>query len=132
MPILDKQNEEIVKKYESYISTFDGSSLMQSLNWAKVKFGWIQEAVYLEENDEIIAAMTVLLEKVPHTNMYLMYAPRGPVCDINNIELVKKLINEVEKLKEKYKIFLNLILLLNNTLQRLFFWLNVYYILFFH
>lgn len=106
MPILNKQNEEEVKKYESYISTYDGSSLMQSLNWAKVKFGWIQEAVYLEENDEIIAAMTVLLEKVPHTNMYLMYAPRGPVCDINNIELVKKLINEVEKLKEKYKIFL--------------------------
>lgn len=106
MPILNKQNEKQVKKYESYVSTYDGASLMQSLNWAKVKFGWIQEAVYLEENGEIIAAMTVLLEKVPHTNMYLMYAPRGPVCDINDIELVKRLINELEKLKEKYKIFL--------------------------
>lgn len=106
MPILDKQNEKQVKKYESYVSTFDGASLMQSLNWAKVKFGWIQEAVYIEENGEIIAAMTVLLEKVPHTKMYLMYAPRGPVCDINNIDLVNKLISELEKLKEKYNVFL--------------------------
>ena len=106
MPILDKQNEKEIKKYENFVSTYDGASLMQSLNWAKVKFGWIQEAVYIEENKKIIAAMTVLLEKVPHTNTYLMYAPRGPVCDINNIELVKRLVNELEKLKEKYNIFL--------------------------
>jgi len=106
MPILNKQNEKDVKRYEEYISSYDGSSLMQSLNWAKVKFGWIQEAVYIEEDGNIIAAMTLLLEKVPHTNSYLMYAPRGPVCDISNIELVKRLVVEAEKLKEKYKVFL--------------------------
>ena len=53
MPILNKQNEEEIKRYEKYISSYDGSSLMQSLNWARSKFGWIQEAVYLEENGEI-------------------------------------------------------------------------------
>ncbi len=106
MPILNKQNEEEVRRYESYISSYDGSSLMQSLNWAKSKFGWMQEAIYLEEDGTIVAAMTLLLEKVPHTNTYLMYAPRGPVCDINNIELVKKLVEETEKLRQKYKIFL--------------------------
>lgn len=105
MPILNKQNEEDVKRYEKFISEYDGSSLMQSLNWASVKFGWIQEAIYLEENNEIVAAMTLLLEKVPHTNTYFMYSPRGPVCDINDVETVKKLVIEAEKLKEKYKIF---------------------------
>ena len=48
MPILDKQNIEEVNKYEKYISSYDGSSLMQSLNWIKVKFNWIQEGVYIE------------------------------------------------------------------------------------
>ncbi|MDD3304150.1 MAG: peptidoglycan bridge formation glycyltransferase FemA/FemB family protein [Clostridia bacterium] len=106
MPILNQQNKEDVAKYEAYISQFDGASLMQSLNWAKVKFNWMQEGIYIEENGSIIAAITLLLQKVPHTNSYFMYAPRGPVCDLNNVELVKKLVKEVELLKDKYKIFL--------------------------
>lgn len=106
MPILDKQNEEQVKKYELFISSYEGSSLMQSIRWGKVKFDWIQEGVYIEENNEIIAAMTVLLQRVPHTKSYFMYAPRGPVCHVYDIELVKRLVKEAEKLREKYDIFL--------------------------
>ncbi len=107
MPILDKSNEQQVEKYEQFIKNYEGtSSLMQSLNWGKVKSNWIQEGVYLEENDKIIAAMTFLIEKVPHVNYYLMYSPRGPVCDISNVDLVNRLVNEAEKLREKYKIFL--------------------------
>lgn len=106
MPILNKQDKQEVKRYEEYIKNYDGASLMQSLNWAKVKNNWIQEAVFLEEGGIIIAAITLLLEKIPYTNYYFMYAPRGPVCNIYDIELVKRLIKEVELLKEKYKIFL--------------------------
>ncbi len=107
MPILNKQDDKKVKEYEEFIKKYEkGSSLMQSLNWGKVKFSWIQEGVYLEENGKIVAAMTVLLEKVPHTNYYLMYAPRGPVCDIYDMDVVKKLVIESETLRKKYKIFL--------------------------
>lgn len=107
MPILDKNNKEQVEKYEHFIKNYEsGSSLMQSLKWGRVKSNWIQEAVYIEEDGKIIAGITVLLEKVPHTNTYFMYAPRGPVCDISNIDLVNKLVDELEKLREKYKIFL--------------------------
>lgn len=106
MPILNKQDKEEVKRYEEYIKNYDGASLMQSLNWAKVKNNWIQEAVFLEEEGIIIAAITLLLEKIPYTNYYFMYAPRGPVCNIYDMELVKRLIKEVELLREKYKIFL--------------------------
>ena len=107
MPILDKQDEKKVSEYEKFIKSYEnGSSLMQSLNWGKVKFSWIQEGVYLEEDGKIVAAMTVLLERVPHTSSYLMYAQRGPVCDIYDISIVKRLIKEAEKLREKYKVFL--------------------------
>lgn len=107
MPILDKQDEKKVSEYENFIKSYEnGSSLMQSLNWGKVKFSWIQEGVYLEEDGKIVAAMTVLLERVPHTSSYLMYAPRGPVCDVYDISIVKSLIKEAEKLREKYKVFL--------------------------
>ena len=106
MPILNKENNEDLKKYENFVSSYAGSSLMQSIYWAKSKFEWTPEYVYIEENGKIIAAMSVLLKKVPHTKSYIAYSPRGPVCDIRNMELVDKLITEVEKLKEKYNIFL--------------------------
>lgn len=106
MPILDKANNEQVQKYENFVKEYNGSSLMQSINWANAKFGWKSEYVFLEEEGKIVAAMSILLEKVPYMNTYLMYCPRGPVCDISNIELVKNIIKEAEKLKEKYNIFL--------------------------
>lgn len=106
MPILDKKNNEQVKKYEKFIKEYKGSSLMQSINWANAKFGWKSEYVYIERDGNIIAAMSILLEKVPFINSYLMYCPRGPVCDITDIELVKELIKEAEGLKEKYNVFL--------------------------
>lgn len=105
MPILDKQNEVERNRYETFIKTYEGASLMQSLCWGKVKFNWEQEGVYLEENGEIVAAMTVLVEKVPRINSYLMYAPRGPVCDATHVDMVTRLVAEAEKLREKYKAF---------------------------
>lgn len=106
MPIVNKENQEEMKKYETYISSYEGASLMQSIHWAKAKFEWIPEYVYLEENGKVIAAMSVLLKKVPHMKYYMAYAPRGPVCDVTNIELVSRLVKEVEKLKKSYPIFL--------------------------
>ncbi len=105
MPILDKNNKEQVEKYREFINKSEYTRLTQALEWGSVKKEWIQEAVFLEENNEIIAAMTLLLEKVPHINSYLMYAPRGPICDIYNIDLVNRLVEETEPIAKKYNAF---------------------------
>lgn len=106
MPIINKDNEKELKEYEEFISTFNGSSLMQSINWANSKFDWIPEYVYIKDDEKIIAAMSILLKKVPYINSYIAYSPRGPVCSLSNIELVNKLVEEVEILRKKYNIFL--------------------------
>lgn len=105
MPILDKNNKEQVEKYKKFLNNSEYTKLTQALEWGKVKKEWDQEVVYLEENGEIIAGMTILLEKVPHFNSYLMYAPRGPVCDCYNIELVNLLMNDVDSIAKKYNAF---------------------------
>ncbi|MEG1705020.1 MAG: peptidoglycan bridge formation glycyltransferase FemA/FemB family protein [Clostridia bacterium] len=104
MPILDKNDINQVQKYNKFLQD-NNASAMQSLNWGSVKSNWIQEAIYIEENNEIIAVMTILLNKVPVFNSYMMYASRGPVCDINNIDIVKKLIKEANIIAKKYKAF---------------------------
>lgn len=105
MPILNKGNKEEVDRYNQFVRNHKGASLMQDLAWGEVKNNWKQEAVYIEENGKIIAAMMILIEKLPKINSYMMYAPRGPVCDIYDIELVKKLLVEVDKLAKDNKAF---------------------------
>ena len=105
MPILDFNNKKEVEEYQNFVLNHKGSSFMQDLNWGKVKNNWKHEAIYLKENGNIIATMMILIQKLPHTNVSLMYAPRGPVCDIYDIDLVNKLIKEADPLAKKYNAF---------------------------
>ena len=96
MPILDFNNKEEVKEYEDFILNRVGTSFMQDLNWGKVKNNWKQEAVYLKDDGKIVAAMMLLVQNIPHTKTALIYSPRGPVCDVYDIDTVNKLIKEAE------------------------------------
>ena len=102
MPVLDFNNEEEVKEYEDFILNHEGTSFMQDLNWGKVKSNWKQEAIYLREDGKIVAAMMLLIQPVP-LNSTFIYAPRGPVCDVYDIDLVNRLIKEAEPVAKKYK-----------------------------
>jgi len=106
MPILDFNNKEEVKEYEDFVLNHVGASFMQDLNWGKVKNNWKQEAVYLKEDGKIIASMMLLVQNIPFKST-IIYAPRGPVCDVYDIDLVNKLIKEVEPLAKKYKAIVN-------------------------
>ena len=101
MPVLDFNNNKEVEEYEEFVMNHDGSSFMQDLNWSKVKNNWKHEAVYLKENGKIVAAMLLLVQKIPF-NSTIIYSPRGPVCDVYNIELVNRLIKEADSIAKKY------------------------------
>ena len=50
--------------------------------------------------------MSVLIRKLPYFKSTLMYAPRGPVCDIDDKETFNKIMEEADKLAKKYKSFM--------------------------
>ena len=104
VPVVNKENKKQLQRYEEYILKYNGSSLMQSIHWADSKFDWVPEYVYLENENKIVAAMSILFKKIPYMNCYMAYCPRGPVCDVYDIDTVEKLISEIEKLKSKYNI----------------------------
>lgn len=105
MPILDKDNKDLVEKYKKFLLSNENTRLTQSIEWTKVKSNWKSEIVYLEENNEIVAGMLILIQKIPFFNSTFLYAPRGPVCNIEDINLVSKLVEEVEKLAKQYKAY---------------------------
>lgn len=104
MPVLDKNNAAEVKRYQEFIRTSDHRSLTQDLKWSEVKWDWGNAQVYLEKDGQIKAAMSLLIKKVPFLGS-LLYAPRGPVCDIEDLDLVKELIEEALPLVKEHKAF---------------------------
>lgn len=104
MSILNKENKEEVKKYKEFVDNFSSTSLMQSMNWADVKKGWESEYVYLEEDGKIVMAMSLVIRKIIGSKS-MIYAPRGPVGDVYDIQKVKKITEEVDKIAKKYNAF---------------------------
>ena len=106
MSILNKENKEEVKKYKEFVDNFSSTSLMQSMNWADVKKGWESEYVYLEEDGKIVMAMSLVIRKIIGSKS-MIYAPRGPVGDVYDIQKVKKITEEVDKIAKKYNTTVN-------------------------
>lgn len=105
MPILDKNNIEEVKRYTEFLNNSKYTRLTQTIEWSNVKNNWSHEIVYLEENGKIIAGISILIEKIDKLKTSFAYSPRGPVCDIYDIKLVKRLIDEAYPVMKKYNAY---------------------------
>ncbi len=103
IPILDKNNITAVQKYNDFV--LKNGDITQTTYWGELKSNWIYEAVYLEDGEEITAAMLLLIRKIPVFKTALAYSSKGPVCDVKNEKVFKTLINEALPLIETYKIF---------------------------
>ena len=101
---------EILKKeeygqFERFLRSQPDVSFMQSAAWRAVKDRWKHEVVVVrDEMGEIVGGMSVLIRTV-FPGMTLLYAPRGPVCDLSDEKTVRELLRGAQKLAEKYHAF---------------------------
>jgi len=93
-------------KLNEFLENNKKSHFLQSPEWAKVKTDWKHEMIVIEENGEIKGTMSILLRKVPVFNRYIMYAPRGFVCNEHDKETLKKLTEKAKEIAKKYKAFI--------------------------
>ena len=73
-------------QYPEYLAFCEkmGAHFMQIPNWGQVKSGWESEILVQREAGEICAGVLLLRRKVGP--FCLLYAPRGPVCDLEHLE----------------------------------------------
>ncbi|WP_203248594.1 lipid II:glycine glycyltransferase FemX [Sporosarcina beigongshangi] len=102
MALLDKLNTADVRRYDEFVRSSPYGSMMQDRLWAEVKDDWGNEHVYLEQDGEIIAAMSILIKRLPG-GFSMLYATRGPVCDITDLTLVQRLLKEADSVAKKHK-----------------------------
>lgn len=100
---LDLNNKSQVEEYERFVKSCDKGHFAQSVMWAKIKTDWKFEAVIVRgENGEITGSMGVLVRRVPLFRANMMYSPRGPVCDIHDMSVMRALMDGVNALAKKY------------------------------
>lgn len=105
MPILQQNDAAAVARYTEFVTRSPWGNLMQDRGWAHVKKGWVGEQVYLEQNGEITAAMSIIFAPAV-AGRTLAYAPRGPVCDPYDTETIAALMREAEPVLKKHRAFL--------------------------
>lgn len=97
--------KETEQEYTEFLESHERCNFQQSLEWGKVKTNWIKEVVLAEDEDKkIIGSVCVWIRKMPiFGNM--MYASRGPVCDIHDKNVLEQLTQGVRELGKKYNAF---------------------------
>ena len=105
--IIDWADPAQSTEYEAFVGNHRNGSIMQSLGWSRVKCSWNREAIVLRDSDgAITAAMQILAKKLPIFGKSILYAPRGPVCDLHDGRAVAELFEGVKVLAKKHDAYL--------------------------
>jgi len=90
-------------EYKEFLERHERCNFQQSLEWAEVKKdNWKPEVILAEDKDKnIIGSLCVWIRKMPFFGN-LMYASRGPVCDIHDLEVMTQLTQGARELAKKY------------------------------
>ena len=97
-------DEKTEKEYKEFLENHERCNFQQSLEWAKVKEdNWKPEVILADDKDgKIIGSLCVWVRKMPIFGN-IMYASRGPVCDIHDKEVLKQLTDGAKELAKKHK-----------------------------
>lgn len=90
-------------EYETFVSSHPNGEFTQSINWQKVKNNWGFEAVVSRDSQgKIVGSMGVLIQRIPLIGTSFLYAPRGPVCDLHDRDVLSDLKAGADQLARKY------------------------------
>lgn len=105
--IITKQDTVGSAAFESFVASHPKGHFLQSIYWQNVKTMWSWRGVLSkDEAGNIRGALSILVRKMPG-GFSLLYAPRGPVCDIRDTAVLKELFdgaNEVAKQCKGYRL----------------------------
>ena len=104
MELLDLNNAAAVAEYEEFNQSCPKGHFAQSVGWGKLKTEWQFEGlISRDETGKINGIMSVLIRKMPMLPTSVLYAPRGPVCDVHDRKVLTALMEGAAELAKKYR-----------------------------
>lgn len=86
--------------WNGFVAASPTGDLLQSFEWGDLKRrsgGWEPIRIAVVEDRRIVGAISVLKRNIPHTGKCIFYAPRGPVCGLDNVEILSALSDGVRE-----------------------------------
>ncbi|MDD7593312.1 MAG: peptidoglycan bridge formation glycyltransferase FemA/FemB family protein [Peptoniphilaceae bacterium] len=93
---LNLSNVAEKQRVESFLESSPYATFYQVEAWSRVKANWDRDVFYQERGGAIEAAIQVLSVTNAKAGKKMYYAPRGPVCDLNDFDVLLPLIDEVK------------------------------------
>ena len=104
--MIEYVNEKNLAEFEQFVQSHPQGHFAQSSLWAKQKpaFTW-KALICRDESGKIKGALAFLIRKMPIVRKKMMYACRGPVCDLHDRETFRELIEASKKLAKAEKAY---------------------------
>ena len=99
------ESSENIKLFNHFMEVHPKGHVLQSWEWGKVKevTGWKPIRIVVEDNGEVVAAVSLLKRQLPAGLGSIFYSPRGPVLDMANKEAWQALTKAVAEEGKKHK-----------------------------
>lgn len=83
-------------EFDSFVRAHERCHMMQTSAWGLVKKEWSWTGfICRDESGNIKGTCGVIIRKMPMMPFKMMYAPRGPVCDLDDEETVNALLSAI-------------------------------------
>lgn len=106
---LDFNDKSTIDKIKLFLKKNANSEYNQSIEWNNIRNEKVKYFLYYTDSEQHILWTCSLFEKNRENQSYL-YAPRGPVLDFNNTNLIKLFLDEIYKwmkLKKYSRLIMN-------------------------
>lgn len=99
-------NEQTLAEYEDFVQNHPKGNFAQSYLWSKQKSMWTWRAIACRgEDGKIKGTVSFLIRKMPGFGRSMMYASRGPVCDISDYATMDELFAAAKELAKEFKAY---------------------------
>ena len=99
-------NETTLAEYEAFVQGHPKGNFAQSSYWAKQKSAWTWRAIACRGEDGAIkGTLSLLIRKMPGFGRAMMYASRGPVCDIDDYKTMDELFAKAKEIAKEFKAY---------------------------
>ncbi len=95
---------DAAKEFDSFVASHPKGHFMQQSAWAKVKNNWIWRGIICRDSDgNIKGTMAVIIRRLPGGIPFsMLYAPRGPVCDLHDKAVFAELMDGAKQLAKEF------------------------------
>ncbi len=92
----------VESEFDQFAQKHPHGTFFQSSSWARVKDNWTPIYTGVYKDNELVAAALVLKRSLI-LGYSFMYAPRGPLLDFNNKDLLNYYLEELKQLSKEHK-----------------------------